>query len=471
TWTPGSADIGMGVEVVIRAADAQTFALTSAMLDVIAEGGNSAPRFTEFMRGAKADVGVTQTLDFRAEDDQEDDLTFSIVEGPPTATLEATGDGAARLTYTPTAVGVERFVIRVTDGAAGSFDEVVVGMAGVVPPAGAGLFPELAGAELRHAVDAAYSPTRTLGYTDGRDTLYARVETLSGSLASSAALRFVRGVYTNFAVQLAPREDPSAYLFDGGLNAEHLWPQSLGAADEPQRSDMHILYPSRVSVNSDRGNLPFGTVSEGEVRRWYNGGSIQSAAPTTGSLSGWSRLGDARFEPNDGVKGDVARALFYFWTMYPDAADQAFFEEQIETLLDWNEQDPPSSQEMGRSARIQYYQGNPNPFVLETSLMDRMWNQATRTEEAQPGALRLSVYPNPAAQGAVVALQLDAAVAYLRVEVFDLLGRRVHEVRHPALAAGRHRVPLQVADLASGLYIIRVGAGNQQRTARLHVMR
>ncbi len=69
--------------------------------------------------------------------------------------------------------------------------------------------------------------------------------------------------------------DPSSFLASNGINAEHTWPQSKGAADEPQRSDMHNLFPAKDNVNSSRGNNPYGEIPDAETRTWYKGAQSQ----------------------------------------------------------------------------------------------------------------------------------------------------------------------------------------------------
>ena len=45
-----------------------------------------------------------------------------------------------------------------------------------------------------------------------------------------------------------------------GINCEHTWPQSMGANQEPQKSDLHHLYPCKSNVNSSRGNHPYSEI-------------------------------------------------------------------------------------------------------------------------------------------------------------------------------------------------------------------
>ena len=79
-----------------------------------------------------------------------------------------------------------------------------------------------------------YKTSTTLGYAHARDTLYLNIDNVEGQ---------VKGIYTNYAVNLPDTEvDPSTYLYEKGINCEHVWPQSLFEGGEPIKSDMHALY-------------------------------------------------------------------------------------------------------------------------------------------------------------------------------------------------------------------------------------
>ena len=188
------------------------------------------------------------------------------------------------------------------------------------PPAAAqpqtALYPGLSGPPLLGAVDADYSPARTLGYGPARDSLYAYEQRTDGELC---------GVYTRFCVQLTPGADPSTDAYQRGVNAEHTWPQSMGAADEPAKSDLHHLFPAKDNVNSSRSNHPYGEVPDAEADGWYRGAESRSTTPTV-FVDEWSEKDNGhpdpawsgRFEPRHDHKGDAARAVFYFRAVYPD---------------------------------------------------------------------------------------------------------------------------------------------------------
>ncbi|WP_420457173.1 T9SS type A sorting domain-containing protein [Rubrivirga sp.] len=79
----------------------------------------------------------------------------------------------------------------------------------------------------------------------------------------------------------------------------------------------------------------------------------------------------------------------------------------------------------------------------------------------------LSVFPNPARHAATARLDLDAP-ADVTVEVLDVLGRRQSTIHRGALAAGETRLPVPLAGLAPGVYVVRVSGG--AATARAFVV-
>jgi hypothetical protein len=232
------------------------------------------------------------------------------------------------------------------------------------------IFPELTGDALLEALVDEYKTQVLLSLTEAKDTLYSKIEAREDS---------VHGIYTDYVLYLPPGEDPSQALFmnGAGLNLEHSWPQSKGAGSgKPGRTDMHHLYPSRVIVNSERASFPFGEINDNTTDNWYYKAIARTTIPTT-NIDFYSEAIDGKFEPRESVKGDIARGMFYFYTMYKDDADNAdpnFFEEQKSTLCSWHYADPVDEAELARTHRIADYQGGKvNPFVLDCTLAERTY--------------------------------------------------------------------------------------------------
>ncbi|MEM6785320.1 MAG: T9SS type A sorting domain-containing protein [Bacteroidota bacterium] len=92
-------------------------------------------------------------------------------------------------------------------------------------------------------------------------------------------------------------------------------------------------------------------------------------------------------------------------------------------------------------------------------------------DDATPTAFTLGVpYPNPARDAVTLTLAL-AQAQHVRVEVFDLLGRRVQTLHDGPLPATSHRFTLDGARLPSGTYVVRVAGSEQVRTTRFALTR
>jgi len=146
-----------------------------------------------------------------------------------------------------------------------------------------------------------------------------------------------------------------------GMNAEHVWPQGFFNKAAPMKSDLHHIFPTFITPNNTRGSSPFGPV----VRAEY--------VTTNGT-----RFDGNVFEPADAVKGDVARALFYFLVRYYDRVIKDgmdykdFWVSRVPMFMEWNLKDPPDAAERRRNDLIERYQGNRNPFVDDPRLVEKV---------------------------------------------------------------------------------------------------
>ncbi len=104
-----------------------------------------------------------------------------------------------------------------------------------------------------------------------------------------------------------------------------------------------------------------------------------------------------------------------------------------------------------------------SPLAGLTVVADR----ATRPPSAP---LLLSASPNPFNPATVVRYTLPTAGA-VRLQVFDGLGRRVRTLIDGVESAGAHAVAFDGAGLATGVYWVRLSAGNRSETTRLLLLR
>ncbi len=229
------------------------------------------------------------------------------------------------------------------------------------------------GQPLIDALQMNYTPDSPLGYGPARDILYSQIDNDGNDLS---------GVYTDFTVTLDPGADPSVSAFQNGagLNAEHVYPQSLGASSEPMKSDLHNIFPCKINVNETRGSCPFGEVDDDDTDKWFYL-DIQANDIPSSEIDNYSEKDqeDCVFEPRESVKGDIARAVFYFYGIYQDIADginSSFFSQQKDILYQWHINDPVDEKEMTRNELIADRQGNINPFITDSTLVRRAYFEA-----------------------------------------------------------------------------------------------
>ena len=229
------------------------------------------------------------------------------------------------------------------------------------------LFPDLSGADLQLKIAEEYTPDQTLGYRKGRDVLYTKIDNQNG---------VVTGIYTGYSANIDPNSDtPRNDATRQHINAEHVYPQSKGATGSA-KSDLHDLFPSRDKVNSARSNNPFADINDSLTRKWFREDQELQTIPTQFIDEYSESLTNQLFEPREDKKGDVARAMFYFYTVYrfqADREDPNFFPLQKTTLCRWNSADPVDNVEINRSHLVANYQGNENPFVIDSTLADRTY--------------------------------------------------------------------------------------------------
>lgn len=229
------------------------------------------------------------------------------------------------------------------------------------------VFPGFEGSDLLIKLKEEYRPFVVLTYKDAREVMYRELFNRNDS---------VECVYSGHKVYLDPKtSDPIAYLYRNGaadgINCEHTFPQSLGAADGNARSDMHHLFPARSAVNEARSNLPYAEIEDQTTERWYFQNTVITRIPAM-NIDAYSEYVKTAFEPREEHKGNVARAMFYFATIYRDQADTVWFESQLEDLCKWHLQDPVDEAEWQRNNRIAEFQyGKHNPFILDCTLANR----------------------------------------------------------------------------------------------------
>ena len=227
--------------------------------------------------------------------------------------------------------------------------------------------PGLTRESLFNYLSTNYKTSTTLGYNQARDVMYSIIDLEDDNT--------LKGIYTNYTITIDPNQDPRPQTNAQNMNCEHSWPQSMGAGSEPQKSDLHHLYPCRGNVNSSRGNKPYAEIDDNDTDKWWRFDYYETSIPSQ-YIDEFSEVDNDndKFEPREIVKGNIARGMFYFFTIYNDEADHNFFEEQKDFLNLWDKQDPVDDIELARTLSIASYQDDiVNPFVIDSTLVKRIW--------------------------------------------------------------------------------------------------
>ena len=188
----------------------------------------------------------------------------------------------------------------------------------------------------------------------------------------------VRDWYSNVTNFVHIKDKAGTYKKEGDVyNREHLIPQGWGAN---KAGDIIYVVPTDGYINGMRGDLPLGEVGnvfEGSANNYSKWGA--SVTPGyTGKV----------FEPNNEVKGDIARIYFYFATRYANECSkwngtmfngktvyQPLAKWAYDMLVRWSQLDPIDEVEIARNNTIALasVQGNRNPFVDYPGLEDYIW--------------------------------------------------------------------------------------------------
>ncbi len=328
------------------------------------------------------------------------------------------------------------------------------------------IFPGLTGQVLMDSLVARYKPSATLDYTQARSVMFTELNNQNDTVTC---------VYTGYRFYLSQNSaDPIQEALSYQVDTEHTWPQSLGASGQA-KSDLHHMYPSRQLVNSSRGNLPFAEIPAAVVDKWFRWDQALTAPPAQ-NIPEYSRVRfNVAFEPRDDHKGNVARAMFYFYTMYAAQANAAFFEEQKTVLRRWNSLDPVDIEELNRSVLIAgYQQGRENPFILDTTLIARAYFTVSPIAgggDVLPEQFTVQPnFPNPFNSATVFTVQLPQA-GNLRVTVYNIRGQVVQRQSAELGAGGPQRVRIAAGGWASGSYFVKFDFRDISRVRKILLLR
>ncbi len=297
---------------------------------------------------------------------------------------------------------------------------------------------------------------QTLGYSLARKKMYAFIDNNNDSLVC------IYGGYRQFHRN---GNETTGIL---PINCEHTVPQSFFNSSEPMVCDVHHLFPTYDTWNNVRANYILADVADALTTKWMKNITEQTAIPTA-QIDDWSEFStrNTNFEPREQQKGNTARAILYFYTMYGDVmagyGHPIYDVASLSTLWQWHTQDPPDAAERERNRRAAIYQGNRNPFIDNPEWVQRAFvvgtsncgSIASATENLGKVVNRIDIAPNPVQQNINIYIDLTKNTN-CKAFVYNVLGQKVQEKNFGFLEEGNQTLNLDVADLEDGSYILQI---------------
>ncbi len=245
------------------------------------------------------------------------------------------------------------------------------------------IYTGLSGIELEKEIVETYKPNFVEIYQDARRILLSDIYNKNNTITT---------FYSDRSINLPAEEAyPALYLLHTANKSEsvrvtHLYPKSKGASTKYRNaySDLYNLIPISNQLYSDHRTPHYKTIDDLSTSEWINGehNFKETTYLSNETIKEYNELyypnsREVWIEPKESLKGDVARSIFYFYTMYREAAiesDPTYFESMRKDLCQWHQEDPTDKMERSRNLKIALYQDNKvNPFILDHTLANRMY--------------------------------------------------------------------------------------------------
>jgi len=310
-----------------------------------------------------------------------------------------------------------------------------------VPPS------NLSGSELRTWLKQNWHNGKhnTLGYNEARRKMYGFIDNHNDTITC---------VYSGF---WKLNDYGNQITFPNPINTEHTVPRSFFNEAEPMFSDIHALFPTYIDWNSERGSSPFAEITDVNTQRWMRDDNVQSSIPTTNIDEYSESISNNTFEPREDHKGNLARAVLYFYTMYPQVGSITSVA-SVETLCEWHAADPPNSREIARNDGTEQYQGNRNPYIDMPELAEKAWGcVTTTTTEVSESPDYLTITPNPFNGYFALSFSADSSEK-ITVRLYNMKGKRIWKTSQMPDSEGVFRLTFN-ENIPAGTYILTVIQG------------
>lgn len=172
---------------------------------------------------------------------------------------------------------------------------------------------------------------------------------------------------------------------------------------------------------------------------------------------------------NDTVQNYEAASDFFWATLEPTSGQGIDPEGQVEMTLTLSTEDLENDVEYRSFIQVEHNTPAEGAFWIEVSLNVIPNSVGDVTELPYDFAIS-SVYPNPFNSSATVSFTVDHAGS-VNLALYDLSGRLVSQLHSGHLTSGSYQVPVNGAELASGMYLVRLSDGSRVLHQKLTLLR
>jgi hypothetical protein len=298
------------------------------------------------------------------------------------------------------------------------------------------IFPGLRGDSLITELKKYYTPKTVLPYDQARTKLYTEIFLQNDSIEC---------YYSAYKIPVPLGTNILSWTAKYGIQTEHLFPRSLGSASMPALGDLHHLVPTRANINTLRKNAPFADIADDQTKYWIHKDKVMTIIPGK-DIHLYSESKSNVFEPSEFLKGDIARAMFYFYTFYKSEADRkskTFFSSMLSDLCRWHRSDKVDSTEINKSFAIARIQSNINPFIFDLSLAERCYCSDYLDKPIKTYVV--NIYPNPSK--GLFYIDIPEYKGPIVMKIYEQSGKllETHHLMYSGLMSWR---------LESGIYIV-----------------
>lgn len=216
------------------------------------------------------------------------------------------------------------------------------------------------GETVKETLRRLYKDHKVVSYKQSRIIMYNQVDCEDGHI------NLIYGDNT-YDWKCGGSSIPSATV----VNAEHIVPQSFFGKKNPMVSDLHHLFSAPSKLNNRRSNYVFKQMDYDQCLEFCRDNSCSTTRPS--NPDEYSCLGNDKksWMPIKKDRGTVARAIFYFFTMYDDVDISRVGD--VNTFKQWNRDFPPSDADKLRNYNINMTQGNSNPYIEDYTLVEKVF--------------------------------------------------------------------------------------------------